>query len=139
MKAKMRFSLKAGERIYINGAVLRAEQRVSLSLLNEASFLLEAYVLQYDQATTPLRQLYFIVQSMIINPASRDAMRATFKDQFAAIADFYERLPEASSLSEVHRLVRAERYFDALRVLKTLFAVDDAIAGSPRAEISKAA
>ena len=57
MKAKMRFSLKAGERIFINGAVLTVSQKVTLSLLNEARFLLESHVLQVVEATTPMRQL----------------------------------------------------------------------------------
>jgi flagellar protein FlbT len=139
MKAKMCFSLKPGERIFINGAVLRAEQRVSLSLLNEASFLLEPYVLQFDQAKTPLRRLYFIIQTMIIHPSTRDDTSASFKEQFDDLSAIYERIPDAKSLSDVHRLVMSERYFDALKVLKKLFAVDDAIAGGAPLEVSKAA
>lgn len=139
MKVKMRFSLKAGERIFINGAVLRADQRVSLSLLNEASFLLESYVLQFDQAETPLRRLYFIIQTMIIDPTTRDAMNVSFKEQYADLAPVYDRIPDAKALTDVHGLVASGRYFEALKVLKKLFAIDDAIAGTAPVEISKAA
>ncbi len=42
----MKVSLRAGERIYINGAVLRVDQKVSLELVNDVMFLLEAQVMQ---------------------------------------------------------------------------------------------
>ena len=75
MSAPMRISLRAGERIYINGAVLRAERKLTFELLNNASFLLENHIIQAEEATTPLRQLYFALQTLLIEPAS--ARRAT--------------------------------------------------------------
>jgi flagellar protein FlbT len=72
MKSSLRISLKAGERIFINGAVLRVDRKVALEFLNDVTFLLENHVLQPEQATTPLRQLYFIVQMMLINPKARN-------------------------------------------------------------------
>ena len=56
----MQISLKAGERIYINGAVVRVDRKVSIELMNDVVFLLEAHVLQAEETTTPLRQLYFV-------------------------------------------------------------------------------
>ena len=67
----MHISLRAGEKIYINGAVLCADRKVSLELLNDATFLLEAHVMKVESATTPLRQLYFIVQIMLMNPTTQ--------------------------------------------------------------------
>ena len=52
----MKIGLKAGERLFINGAVIRAERKTNIELLNDAVFLLEAHVLQPEEATTPLRQ-----------------------------------------------------------------------------------
>jgi flagellar biosynthesis repressor protein FlbT len=66
----MKVSLRPGERIFINGAVLRADRKVSIQFLNDVTFLLENHVLQPEAATTPLRQLYFIVQTMAIDPAT---------------------------------------------------------------------
>jgi flagellar protein FlbT len=57
----MHISLRAGEKIYINGAVLRADRKVSIEILNDATFLLEAHVMKVEDASTPLRQLYFII------------------------------------------------------------------------------
>ena len=68
MKKAMHLSLRAGERIYVNGAVLRVDRKVTLELLNDAAFLLENQVMQAAQAVTPLRQLYFAVQLMLMEP-----------------------------------------------------------------------
>ena len=68
MKAKMRFSLKAGESIFINVSSLTDSQKVTLSLLTEARFLLESHVLQVADATTSTRQPYFVVQFIRTNP-----------------------------------------------------------------------
>ena len=42
----MNITLRAGERIYINGAVLRVDRKATLELLNDATFLLETHVMQ---------------------------------------------------------------------------------------------
>ena len=52
MKKAMQLSLRAGERIYVNGAVLRVDRKVTLELLNDATFLLENQVMQAEQAIT---------------------------------------------------------------------------------------
>ena len=65
----MHITLRAGERLFLNGAVIKADRKVCLELMNDATFLLEAHVMQPDKATSPLRQLYFIVQTMLMSPA----------------------------------------------------------------------
>ena len=93
----MRISLaRQGERLYINGAVLRVDRKVSHSnLLNDATFLLEAHVMNVSDVTTPLRQLYFITQIMLMNPADTPAAAEMFAQAirnnrkiFAESADF---------------------------------------------------
>src|SRR5690606_41133694 len=68
MKNTLKITLKANEKIYINGAVIRADRKVSLEFLNDVQFLLQGHVLQPEDATTPLKQLYFIVQIILMNP-----------------------------------------------------------------------
>ena len=50
----MHIGLRARERLYINGAVIRVDRKVSIELLNDVSFLLEAHVMQPEETTTPL-------------------------------------------------------------------------------------
>ncbi len=89
MKKPMQISLKAGERIYINGAVIRVDRKVSLELLNDVAFLLEAHVLQVDETTTPLRQLYFILQTMLMDPLNAEATRALYREAHASTMESF--------------------------------------------------
>ena len=67
----MHITLRANEKIYVNGAVLRADRKVSLELMNDAVFLLENHIMQEKDATTPMRQWYYIVQLMLMEGAER--------------------------------------------------------------------
>src|SRR5471030_2888005 len=66
----MNITLRAGEKLCINGAVIRTDRKATLELLNDATFLLETHVMQASEATTPLRQIYFVVQVMLMDPSS---------------------------------------------------------------------
>ena len=69
----MNITLRAGERLYINGAVIRVDRKATIELLNDVTFLLENHVMQAEQATTPLRQIYFVVQVMLMDPGATAA------------------------------------------------------------------
>lgn len=125
MNAKMRFSLKAGERIFINGAVLTVSQKVTLSLLNEARFLLESHVLQVTEATTPMRQLYFVAQSILINPQDAEKVMGAFRNLYESILLTSTDEPVRESLRRAGDLVAAGRTFEALKVIRTLFEPDE--------------
>ena len=120
----MRIALRSGEKIYINGAVLRADRKVVVELLNEATFLLETHVLQVKDATTPLRQLYFVVQTMLMDPNSAASARKLFADLFAPLVTTFAASNELLGLEKVAECVATSRYFDALKILRSLFDVE---------------
>jgi flagellar biosynthesis repressor protein FlbT len=122
-------SLKSGERIFINGAVLQVDRKVSIEFLNDVTFLLEAHVMQPEQTTTPFRQLYFIVQTMLIDPADAGAAKELFYSSSGKLRDVLSSQELLSALGDVHRLVDGGRYFDALRTLRRCFAKEDEILG----------
>ena len=80
MSKPMQLTLKAGDRVFINGAVLRANRKVTLELLNDATFLLEGHVLQPEETTTPLRQLYFVLQAALMDPQNAAAAEKLFSN-----------------------------------------------------------
>ena len=131
MKVKMRFSLKAVERIFINGAVLTVSQKVTLSLLNEARFLLESHVLQVAEATTPMRQLYFVAQSILINPQDADKVMGAFRKLHDSLMLLTTDEPTKETLRRAGELVEADRIFDALKVIRTMFEPDGRSVASP--------
>ena len=129
MKRPMRISLRGGERIYVNGAVLRVDRKVILDLENDVTFLLEGQVMQADQATTAVRQLYFIVQLMLMNPADTNETAALYRLHQAALLAATENKEMLDGLSVVDELVGATRYYDALKRIRALFPIEEAILG----------
>ena len=127
----MHIMLRAGEKLYLNGAVLRADRKVGLELLNEATFLLEAHVISVENATTPLRQLYFIVQMMLMNPLDVTASGQLFDDTLARMSRTYNDTAVLEALEHTRHFVEAARYFDALKVLRGVFSRDDALMARP--------
>ncbi len=120
----MHISLRAGEKIYINGAVLRADRKVSIEILNDATFLLEAHVMKVEDASTPLRQLYFIIQIMLMNPTDSLAAREMFKKSIHMTIDVSESVVLVSGLRTVKTLVDGNRIFEALKAVRSLFPIE---------------
>ncbi len=89
MKNVLHISLRPGERIYVNGAVLKVDRKVSIEFLNDVTFLLEQHVLRPEDTRTPLRQLYFIVQTVLIDPANSSAARTMFDNSFGSLLEFF--------------------------------------------------
>ena len=127
MKRPMRISLRAGERIYINGAVLRVDRKVAIELVNDVMFLLEGQVMQAAEATTALRQLYFIVQMMLINPTDIRDAAALYGQHHAALCAVCENQQMLHGLAAIGELVGATRYYEALKRIRALFPVEQAI------------
>lgn len=128
----MHISLRAGEKIYINGAVLRVDRKVSIEILNDATFLLAAHVMNVEDATTPLRQLYFIIQVMLMSPIESAGPRAMFEDAIASTIDASDNASLESGLREARRLVETNRVYDALKTVRALFPIEAEILSSGR-------
>ncbi len=120
-------NLKSGERIFINGAVLRVDRKVSVEFLNDVTFLLEAHVMQPEQTTTPLRQLYFIIQTMVIDPANADTAKRLFDESCRCLFQTIVGDDLQAELGEIGQLVEGKRYYDALKMLRSCFKIEDRI------------
>ncbi len=123
----MILSLRAGSKAYINGAVVKVDRRVNMQLLNDVTFLLESHVMQPEAATTPLRQIYFAVQSALMDPAEADRAVAMAGAMLLRLAPLVETREIAAALPEIATSLEARRCFEALKRLRALFAIEDAI------------
>lgn len=126
MSRSINLSLRGNERIFINGAVLRVDRKVTIELLNDATFLMEAHVLQVEQATTPIRQLYFIAQAMLIDPSNADRVWKAYADVDQAIVASDPGAEVTSALAAARNFLTAGRPFEVLRILRGLFESDTA-------------
>ena len=123
----MKISLRAGERVYINGAVLRVDRKVSVELVNDVMFLLEGQVMQAADATTAMRQLYFIVQLMLMNPTDVGDAATLYGGHYAALLAVCESREMLDGLAAIDEMVGETRYFEALKRIRSLFPVEQAI------------
>lgn len=126
----MNLSLRAHEKIYINGAILKFDRKVSLELMNDATFLLESHVIQPDQTTTPLRQLYFVVQTMLIDPKNAGTARLLFDRMLMTTACIFEDPAVLLGLQRIDTLIAEERYFEVLKQLRALYPAEATILAS---------
>lgn len=130
MKTALRLGLRSGEKIFINGAVLRVDRKVRIELLNDATFLLEAHVMGPEEATTSLRRLYFLVQGVLMDPSMKDAIRPSLAASIELIV--HEGLDEATldDMRTIVGLLDEDRYFAALKVIRALIKKIEAVAGA---------
>lgn len=137
MSGHLKVHLKPNERVYINGGVLRVDRKVTIELLNEVVFLLEGHILQQEQATTPMRQLYFIVQSMLMEPKCEPIARQLYDSSHRALITTFKNQDVLDGLMEVNGLIERGRAFEALRKIRSLFPIEEEILGGSRAPENK--
>ncbi|AZO53121.1 MAG: flagellar biosynthesis repressor FlbT [Mesorhizobium sp.] len=139
MTNTLKISLKPNEKIYINGAVIRVDRKVTVELMNDVQFLLESHVIQADEASTPLRQLYFIVQVMLMNPAGADEAREMFRLSLPLLIASFEDAEIGNALKQVDRMVGEDHIYEALKAIRSLYPLErralggnDDVPGAPR-------
>ncbi len=137
-KSTLKIHLRRNERLYVNGAVLKADRKVSLEFLNDVTFLLENHVLQQEDATTPLRQLYFILQSLLMEPNTAPLAKQLYEQSYELLCSTFENKEVLITLEEINDLVSRQRTFDALRLLRRLFPIEDEILSQKNKEIENA-
>jgi flagellar protein FlbT len=123
----MNISLRRGERIYINGAVLRPDRKVCIELLNDVTFLLENHVMQASDATTPLKQLYFVVQLMLMTPNDTAEAMKMFWEMMKRLNESFQDPRVIEALALVAGSITDKRMFDALKKIRELFPVEEGI------------
>jgi len=140
MTNTLKISLKPNEKIYINGAVIRVDRKVTIELMNDVQFLLESHVIQAEQASTPLKQLYFIVQIMLVNPAGAVEARDMFRRSLPMLIASFDNQNICKALKQVDRMVGEDDIYEALKAIRALYPLErkalednDDIPETPRA------
>jgi flagellar protein FlbT len=120
----MNISLRRGERIYINGAVLKVDRKVCLELLNDVTFLLESHVMQAEAATTPLKRLYFIIQTMLMSPNDCETALQLCREMFISLSSSAHDPRIMEGLRTAVRNIEDKKMFEALKAVRGLFPVE---------------
>ncbi len=129
MTGNLKLHLKPNERIFINGGVLKVDRKVAIEFLNDVVFLMEGHVIQESEATTPLKQLYFIVQSMLMDPKTRDLARQIYDQSHKMLIATFKNQDVLEGLVEVRQMIERDRAFDALKKIRAMFPIEAEILG----------
>lgn len=137
MKNTLKISLRANEKVYLNGAVIRPDRKVTIELMNDVQFLLESHVLQPQDAVTPLRQLYFMTQMMLMNPEGADEARVMFRKSLPLLLANFSNERIKTSLKHVDQLVSEDCVYDALKIIRSLYPIEAQILDGEAPETSE--
>ena len=124
MTNTLKISLKPNEKIYINGAVIRVDRKVAIELMNDVQFLLESHVIQADEASTPLKQLYFILQVMLMNPQAASEARDMFRRSLPMLLASFEDAEICGALKQIDRMVGEDHVYEALKAIRALYPLE---------------
>ena len=121
----MKVFLKEDEQVYLNGAHIRVDRKVSIELLNKPKFLLENHIMPIADVDTSLKQLYFIIQLIIIHSVPHDEGRELFQQTTSSVLEKNQSPLIAQLLKNVHRCVNRGREYDALKMLRNAIREQD--------------
>jgi len=75
----LKLTLKPGEKFVINGAVVvNGDRRSNLIIQNQVSILREKDVMMPDEASTPVKRIYFAVMMMYLEPDAQEQWHGEF-------------------------------------------------------------
>ncbi len=111
----LKLSLKPGEKIVLNGAVIQnGERRATMLLQNKASVLREKDIMQVEDANTPARRIYFPVMMMYLS-GNDDA--ENYNEFALRMTEFMSVISQVSVLEDcvaISKDVMAGEYYKAL-------------------------
>ena len=130
MSAVLCLTMKSGDRVFINGAVLRVDRRTRIEVMNDATVLLGTHLLQTEQATTPLRQLYLLIQTMLIAPQAASEAERVARSMIATLEETFSSRVVLTALAAIRDDLDLAKPYPALKRLRGLFGFEDALLAS---------
>jgi len=130
----LRIALKDGERIVLNGAVLRSVGRTELRVESQAALLRGREIMTPEDATTPARQLYFHTMMAYIDPDGREAHQRAVVESLGAVARLLATPPASGVAMSFAANAAGMHFYRALADCRKLIALEDeALAAAERA------
>ena len=117
----LKLTLKPGEKIAVNGAVIvNGDRRTAFVIENRANVLRECDIMQAAEATTPARRVYLPVMMMALDPAVRGEAFPEFERRITEFAGVI-RDPDALNLClKISAALANDDFYKALRFCRKL-------------------
>jgi flagellar protein FlbT len=135
----LKLRLRPSERVVINGCVVQNEQRRStLTISNFAQIIRGNDLLQEEDADTPARRAYFLIQTMLLDPQSASENTGLVADMMAKLYTAFLRQDIQDSILRAMQHVSERDYYKALACLRTVMSHEATVLDRPaRARTTK--
>lgn len=124
----LKIRLAAGERIIINGALIRAESKAEIVLMNRANFMVDRQIMRPDEANSPARRIYFSLQNTYLADTDERPQMMEFFETYAD--QFREATGNATvkaAIGEMRERVAQGEFYTALQIARELMQYEDSI------------
>jgi flagellar biosynthesis repressor protein FlbT len=133
----LKLSLKPGEKFVLNGAVVQnGDRRSALLLQNKASVLREKDIMQFEDATTPARRIYFPVMMMYLDQPDWERYQDAFVKRLSEFMGAVHNPDVLSDCVNISRQVMAKEYYKALMLCRKLIEYEDERLGNVAPRLS---
>ncbi|MGQ9369346.1 flagellar biosynthesis repressor FlbT [Azospirillum sp. ST 5-10] len=128
----LKLRLKPSERVVINGCVVQNEnRRYTLTVSNFAQIIRGSDILQEEEARTPVRRAYFLIQSMLLDPQLAATSIGTVTDMMAALYTAFLRPEIRDRIARSMGHIGERDYYKALAALRPVMEYEDTLLASP--------
>ncbi len=115
----LRIKLPSKEKIIINGAVIEnAGEATTIILHNNVDILRRKEVMKEEDAVTPSRRVYYILQCAYLFENEREKYLELAQE---FLRDYEEAAPSSKDIcAEINAFIKNEKFYDALRKTQEL-------------------
>lgn len=125
----LRISLRDGEKVVINGAVIRASGRTDLAIESKVTILRGREIMTPAEATTPTRSLYFHTMMAYLDPERIEEHHARIVDTLQAVTRLLPCEQGRAATRQFAQRAALADYYRALGNCRTLMRLEhDALA-----------
>lgn len=124
----LKLRLKPCERVVINGCVVQNEnRRYTLTVSNFAQIIRGSDILQEEDARTPVRRAYFLIQSMLLDPRLVASGTGLVTDMMASLYTAFLRPDMRDHIARSMGHVGERDYYKALAALRPVMDYEDTL------------
>ncbi|OYD81124.1 flagellar biosynthesis repressor FlbT [Azospirillum brasilense] len=129
----LKLRLKPCERVVINGCVVQNEnRRYTLTVSNFAQIIRGSDIMQEDEADTPVRRAYFVIQSMLLDPQAAEEYGSVVAGMMAKLYTAFMHPEMQDRIMQAMRNVSDRDYYKALACLRPVMAYEDSLLSAQR-------
>ena len=123
----LRINLRDGEKVVVNGAVLRAVGRTELCVESSASVLRGREIMAPGDADTPARQLYFHTMMAYIDPENVEAHQDRIVTALQQVSTLLPTEEGQAARVSFARQVASLQYYRALADCRALMRLEEGV------------